>query len=77
MLIEDNENGEVAMIIDVTGTELIPGNMGEECLGNGKQRAIECCCDECDYLQCCIDQNWHERCKKCKDRDFPRNESWA
>ena len=77
MQIEDDVNGEIYMIIDVTGTELIPGNLGEDCLGNGKQMEIECCCDECDYLRCCIDPNWHERCKKCKDRDCPRNESLA
>ena len=37
------------MIIDVTGTELTPGNFGRDCLGNGEHEGVECCCDECDY----------------------------
>ena len=36
-------------VIDVTGTELTPGEP-TACLGNGEQ-GFECCCDECDnYL---------------------------
>ena len=39
-------------IIDITGTELAPGEP-DVCLGNGEQ-GFECCCDECDwYLLCC------------------------
>ena len=43
------------MIIDVTGIELIPGNNGLDCPGNGEHKDkngnyIECCCDECDYM---------------------------
>ena len=46
-------------MIDVTGIELTPGNGGENCKGDGKHKdengnLIECCCDECDYLICCI-----------------------
>ena len=46
-------------MIYVTGIELTPGNGGENCKGNGKHKdengkIIECCCDECDYLLCCI-----------------------
>ncbi len=46
------------MIIDVTGIVLTPGNGGKDCLGDGehtdeKGNRIECCCDECDYLQDC------------------------
>lgn len=37
------------MIIDVTGTNLIPGDCGEKCPG----RIV--CCDECDYLSCCLE----------------------
>ncbi|MBM6920150.1 hypothetical protein H6A12_03120 [Phocea massiliensis] len=46
------------MIVDTTGTVLIPGNEGRNCLGNGTHddeqgNRIECCCDECDYyLEC-------------------------
>lgn len=49
-------------VIDPTGVELSPGER-EKCLGNGehvddKGRAIECCCDECDYfLLCCPEWN--------------------
>lgn len=47
------------MITDITGTQLIPGNGGEDCPGNGEHydengNLIECCCDECDYLQYCL-----------------------
>ncbi len=37
---------------------LISGNRGKDCPGNGKKKnetgdIIECCCDECDYfLEC-------------------------
>ena len=40
------------MIVDVTGTVLLPGNQGKDCLGNGSNPSIECCCDECEYIQC-------------------------
>ncbi len=33
------------MIIDITGIELIPGNHGKDCPGNG-ENGNECCCDE-------------------------------
>jgi hypothetical protein len=44
------------MIIDVTGTKLIPGNHGKDCPGNGEHEGIECCCDECNYMLCCFPQ---------------------
>lgn len=42
------------MYIDITGIELIPGNGGKDCPGNGEHtdengNLIECCCDECDF----------------------------
>ena len=48
-------------IKDVTGVMLTPGNM-EECLGNGEHlddngNVIECCCDECDYLKLCFEND--------------------
>lgn len=60
------------MIIDVTGIILVPGNQGKDCPGNGTDPGMECCCDECDYMQCC--QNTHDpvRCGSCTDRDCPR-----
>ncbi len=44
---------------DITGTPIIPGNGGRDCPGNGLHRdeqgnIIECCCDECDHLMCCV-----------------------
>ena len=59
------------MIIDVTGIILTPGNCGKDCLGNGEQAAIECCCDECDYLQCCLDGHDQSACLRCQDMDCP------
>ncbi len=68
------------MIIDVTGTELTPGNGGVDCLGNGhlfdaSGVAIKCCCDECDYLICCSCDNWQQKCDQCHDRWCPRLEA--
>lgn len=56
------------MIIDPTGILLTPGNNGNYCMGNGEYRdadgsLIECCCDECDYAKCCLDN----ACKHCSD----------
>ena len=66
------------MIIDATGIELTPGKFGEYCLGNGKHigedgNVIECCCDECNYLLCCIDENFSQICKQCRDSDCARS----
>lgn len=65
------------MIIDITGIELIPGNNGEDCPGNGNHidssgMPIECCCDECDYFLCCLENHTEEDCKKCLDKNCPR-----
>ena len=70
-------NGEKKMILDVTGIQLIPGNMGKDCPGNGnhldeKGLPIECCCDECDYYLCCLESHTQEDCKNCFDRDCPQ-----
>ena len=60
------------MLIDITGTELTPGNLGKDCLGNGTYKGQECCCDECDYMLCCIDENWKKACISCKEMNCPR-----
>ena len=60
------------MIIDVTGTILIPGNQGHDCPGNGADPEIECCCEECDYMQCCFDVLFPNQCVACKDLNCPR-----
>ena len=59
------------MIIDITGTVLTPGNIGRDCLGNGTHPGIECCCDECDYMRCCVETHTAEACQQCQDPDCP------
>ena len=64
------------MILDITGIELIPGNKGKDCPGNGNHmdksgNLIECCCDECDYMICCHGDT-AELCNKCSDDMCPR-----
>ena len=59
------------MIIDITGTILIPGNKGRDCPGNGEHPGIECCCNECDYMLCCFDPQ-PNLCRTCSDRDCPQ-----
>lgn len=66
------------MIIDVTGIELTPGNHGIDCLGNGEHidingELIECCCDECDYMLCCIEDVSDSNCNECDDLFCPRS----
>ncbi len=58
------------MIIDVTGVELIPGDLGKNCPANGENPLVECACDECDYLLCCIGE---VSCDVCTDRDCPKS----
>ena len=58
------------MILDVTGTVLIPGNQGRDCPGNGEFET-DCCCDACDYMQCCLPTHDHNCCKACNDPDCP------
>jgi len=46
---------------------LTPGNKGRDCLYNGKfcdpdGNPLPICCDECDYLMCCFDD---DMCNKC------------
>ena len=65
------------MILDVTGVELIPGNEGRDCPGNGEHidrngELIECCCDECDYMLCCTDVMWDVYCAECSVQSCPR-----
>ena len=64
------------MIIDITGVELTPGNGGINCKGNGQYKGtdgktIECCCEECDYMLCCVNENNSDECKKCSDKKCP------
>ncbi len=60
------------MIVDVTGIVLIPGNGGKDCPGNGLVAGVECACDECGYLLCCLDEHDEADCQVCGDRECPR-----
>lgn len=64
------------MLIDITGTILIPGNRGIDCPGNGSHldeagKEVECCCDECDYMQCCTDAHDRIQCRNCTQAKCP------
>ncbi len=65
------------MIIDITGTILTPGNQGKACLGNGTHSHIECCCDECDYMMCCLETHDTSECLHCNDQDCPHSPNCA
>lgn len=58
--------------MDVTGTPLVPGNFGRDCPGNGENTPSECCCEECDFMLCCILEDWMQRCGGCLHQDCPR-----
>ncbi len=65
------------MILDFTKVELIPGNNGKDCKGNGTKtndfgQLIECCCEECDYYLCCYENISEEACEHCNDIKCPR-----
>ena len=60
------------MIIDITGTILTPGNLGRDCLGNGGHLGFPCCCNECDYMLCCLEAHDPATCIQCQDEDCPR-----
>ncbi len=71
-------NKRKKVIIDVTGIRLTPGNNGRDCAGNGEHRdifgnIIECCCDECDYLLCCMEDNLLYSCISCDNKECPRS----
>lgn len=68
----------IEMIIDVTGIELTPGNCGVNCLGNGEHldkegNVMECCCDECSYLMCCLPEHCKDKCENCTYTECPNN----
>ena len=62
------------MIIDISGTVITPGNLGKDCQGNGVLTE-NCCCDECDYMLCCLENHSVEECLKCEDKECPRSSS--
>lgn len=60
------------MIIDITGIVLIPGNCGKDCPGSWELAGYDCCCDECDYMLCCLESHDAQECLQCGDKDCPR-----
>ena len=63
------------MVVDVTGIKLTPGNHWKDCLGNGKHAGVKCCCDECDYMMCCVSDDFPDICISCNDVNCPRKNS--
>lgn len=66
----------MCMIQDITGLELIPGDCGTYCPGNGQHQdfegvMLECCCEECDYFMCCGESLPKLECKTCRDPYCP------
>jgi len=59
---------------DTTEIPLMPGNLGKDCLYNGEHDDVECCCDECDYLMCCMDGRYPKNCFSCNDEKCPRKD---
>ena len=59
------------MIVDITGIVLIPGNFGNDCPGNGENGEYECCCNECDYMLCCLGEHDPKTCVTCDDKACP------
>lgn len=59
-----------------TELQLIPGNYGKDCPGNGERTDqsgffIPCQCDACDYMLCCLESNWQEKCVTCAESKCP------
>lgn len=65
------------VFIDATGIRLVPGNGGKDCPGNGNYKdeygnLIEMCCDECNFLECCLDEELKVVCLECCIEGCPR-----
>lgn len=64
------------ILIDITGTEIIPGNLGKDCFGNGKYfdeyGEMIFCCEECDYFMCCFPPAGTQGCAGCTDVYCPK-----
>ena len=61
------------MIIDVTGIPLVPGNCGKDCPGSWEYARLNCCCDECDYMMCCLETHDPMECVTCDDKECPHS----
>ncbi len=63
--------------MDESKIKLMPANYGRDCIGNGKHKneegkIIECLCDECDYMICCLIMKGFDDCNNCEDVTCPR-----
>lgn len=63
------------------GVTLSPGNLGNDCIYNGLHkdifgRTIECCCDECNFLLCCIPENNKNKCENCTQKYCPFSDDY-
>lgn len=58
-------------MMDVNKMMLIPGNCGNDCPGNWENAGLNCCCDECDYMMCCLETHDMNACKRCTDNECP------
>lgn len=61
------------MIIDSNGIMLIPGNFGNYCPGSWEFAGLDCCCDECDYMLCCLETHDPKECLTCQDLHCPHS----
>lgn len=66
------------LIIDITGTLLTPGCGGMGCKGNGDYinifgTPVECCCNGCNYMMCCLDEHDEYECRECPKKHCPRS----
>ena len=64
-------------MIKLSGIEITPGNLGQDCLGNGEHldqngKKIKCLCGSCDYCPCCIYTDFRVFCSECERIDCPR-----
>ena len=64
------------MLSDKNNKQPYPGNNGRLCIFNGSHldkngKAVECRCDECSYLMCCLDNFSESDCYSCKELNCP------
>lgn len=64
------------MIIDANGIILIPGDCGKNCPGSWEFAGLDCCCNECDYMMCCMKTHNSEECITCNDKDCPHSPNY-
>ena len=55
----ENKNRDDQYFDKENNIYLAPSHHGEQCPGNGKNKKIECCCDECNYFLLCF-PDWRE-----------------